>query len=282
MSVLVQTLSLLLAEHKRDPFMGPVLTYGVQGMNLPLGAATWLFEHAGITPDVRGLDLDRGDDEIINFARFVRMLGLGDVTVLDISAYEGAGLLLNLNDPLPEAHHGKFGFVLDGGTLEHVFDMRQGIKNTADLLAPGGRVYHLSPLNNYVNHGFTQIQPTFYHDYYTANGFEDIRGLLVLHPRDNYSTQKWNFINYDHEVMGGTNSMFAANETQMALYFTARKTVTSTSDKVPVQSYFARFNTARPMPEHRFDVRHSVTEPLFDLVPPPPAEIAVPIHTIVV
>jgi hypothetical protein len=115
----------------------------------------------------------------------------------------------------------------------------------------------------------------------TANGFEDVRGILVLHPRDNYATTKWNFINYDHEVMGGTNSMFAASDTQMALYYTARKTATSTSDRVPVQSYFARFKTQHPMPEHRFDVRHSVTNPIFELVPPPAGDIPVPIHTIV-
>jgi hypothetical protein len=264
-----QGIGLLLAEYAREPFVGPVMTYGMQTMNLAIDGALWMFETLGIEPDERGMDDPPVPPTPIDFARLVRLLGLGALSVLDVSAYEKADVVADLNDPAPPDLRGRFGLIVDGGTMEHVFDIRQGMMNTADMLRPGGRVVHFSPVNNYVNHGFVQLSPTFYHDYYTANGFEDVRGVILVQARDHALSQPWNLFNYDHETMGGVNSMFCGEETQLAIYFTARKTAASTSNRVPLQTYFARMEEGKGTVPHKFGISHHVTNPRVELIDVP-------------
>lgn len=272
MGIPTQGIGLLLAEYVREPFIGPVMTYGMQTMNLPMEGALWMFKVLGIQPDERGIDSPPVAPFPIDFARLVRMLGLGDLNVLDVSAYENADIVADLNDPVPPELRGRFGLIVDGGTMEHVFDVRQGMMNTADMLRPGGRVVHFSPVNNYVNHGFVQLSPTFYHDYYIANGFEDVRGVMLVQPRDHALSQPWNLFNYDHETMGGVNSMFCGEETQLAIYFTARKTPASTSNRVPMQTYFARIQDGRGLVPHKFAISHDVSNPRVELLDVPEDE----------
>jgi hypothetical protein len=183
-------------------------------------------------------------------------MGLGALQTLDVSAYEGAEVIVDLNRPLPPGLAGRFGWIFDGGTMEHVFDIRQGMMNTADLLCPGGRVVHFSPVNNYVNHGFVQISPTLFHDYYVENGFDDVRGIMVVHPRSDIYAKRFNVFRYDHETMGGVNSMFCSDDTQLSMLFTARKTPSSTSDRVPMQSYYTRAHDGREILPYQFVVKH--------------------------
>jgi hypothetical protein len=256
-----QGVGLFLAEHVRDPFTGPALSYGTQMMNVPFEAVSWMFETLGIQPHAAGLSDLPVSPLPVEFARIIQMLGLGNLTVLDVSANEKPDVVANLNDPVPRELCGNFGLIVDGGTLEHVFDIRQGIMNTANMLRPGGRVVHYSPVNNYVNHGFVQLSPTFYHDYYTANGFEDVRGVMMVQPRELAMTKAWNFFNYDHETMGGCNSMFCSEETQLAVYFTAKKTASSTSTRVPTQTYFARIDDGRGLVPYQFAISHDAVHP---------------------
>jgi SAM-dependent methyltransferase len=267
MAMPTQSIALFLAEHVREPFVGPVMCYGQQAMNLPLEGALWLFERLGLTPHPDGLIDPPLEDHIIDFRRIVRMLGLGETHILDVSPYQDADIIADLNEPMPPELLGRFGLILDGGTMEHVFDIRQGMKNTADMLRPGGRALHITPVNNYVNHGFVQVSPTLYHDYYVANGFEDVRGIMIVHPRDQVFVSRWNFFYYQHETMGGFNSMLCAGETQLAVYFTARKNETSTSDKVPMQSAFARLHDGHGIPVNQILITHDVANLRIEQLP---------------
>lgn len=64
-----------------------------------------------------------------------------------------------------------FDCVLDGGTLEHVFDIAQAMRNVFTMLKVGGRAVHISPTNNLVDHGFYSFSPTFFADYYGQNNW---------------------------------------------------------------------------------------------------------------
>jgi len=228
-----QSVALLLMEHLRAPFEGPVLSYGKQAMNVGFDGTLKMFASLGIAPHPDGLADPPPPDEYIDFARLFRLLGLGALQTLDVSAYEGAEIIADLNLPVPAELMTRFGLIVDGGTMEHVFDTRQGMKNTADMLRPGGRAVHLSPMNNYVNHGFAQLSPALYHDYYVENGFDDVRGIVIVQPRAEILSTDWNFVEYDHAAMGGENAIFCSAETQLAVYFSARKTAASTSGHIP-------------------------------------------------
>src|SRR5215471_847343 len=68
----------------------------------------------------------------------LRALGAQQLDAIDLSAYEQASILVDLNRPLPEALHSRFTAVVDGSTLEHIFDVPQAFRNIASLLRVGG------------------------------------------------------------------------------------------------------------------------------------------------
>ena len=87
------------------------------------------------------------------------MLGLRSLRALDFSDYEGADLIHDLNRPIPDSLRDRFDLIIDAGTTEHVFDVRQALTNYADMLRVGGRIFHSSPANNRLHHGFYQLSP---------------------------------------------------------------------------------------------------------------------------
>lgn len=91
--------------------------------------------------------------------RLFEKLGFGKIETLDFAAYEGPGLEHDLNKPVPEELHNSFGFIFDGGTLEHVFNIPQALENVFNMLAPGGRFVSANGMNGWVGHGMYQLGP---------------------------------------------------------------------------------------------------------------------------
>lgn len=105
-------------------------------------------------------------------------LGAGEVTSLDVSDYEGAGLVHDLNEPLPEEHAQRFDALIDGGTLEHVFDVRTALSTYMRLVRPGGHLFLSTPANNLCGHGFYQFSPEL-----LFRAFDAERGFRVVGAR---------------------------------------------------------------------------------------------------
>ena len=101
-----------------------------------------------------------------NFSRafLQNHLNAKHVSVLDVDAYQGAELIVNLNVPLANEHKSKFDTVLDLGTLEHLSNFSVALTNLFDLLRVGGYYYFAIPANNWLDHGFFQLSPTFFVD----------------------------------------------------------------------------------------------------------------------
>src|SRR5437588_1617953 len=57
----------------------------------------------------------------------LKLFGATDVLSLDASDYEGASIVHDMNQPIPDRYKGQFDFVDDGGTLEHVFNFPTAI-----------------------------------------------------------------------------------------------------------------------------------------------------------
>ena len=93
---------------------------------------------------------------------FLRLVGAENFQVLDISKYEGASIIQDLNLPVPTTLSGKFSAVIDIGTSEHIFNATQSIANLRNLCRVGGHVLILSPANNYLGHGFYQFSPELF------------------------------------------------------------------------------------------------------------------------
>jgi len=133
-----------------------------------------------------GLELDPAVLETSWAERFFEALGAKEVASLDGSDYEGAGIVHDLNQPVPAELHGRFTAVVDGGTLEHVFNAPIAFANVASLLEAGGHALHINPGNNYLGHGFYQFSPEFYWRALPACGLEVERVLFKEEPGEWY------------------------------------------------------------------------------------------------
>ncbi|MFT3752552.1 MAG: hypothetical protein QM800_06625 [Paludibacter sp.] len=94
-----------------------------------------------------------------------------ELEVSDIVEARGGELILDLNEPCAEHLHGRYHLIIDSGTLEHCFNIGQAARNVANLTAVGGYILHGNPLNM-LNHGFYNLNPTWYADFYQDNGFD--------------------------------------------------------------------------------------------------------------
>lgn len=102
---------------------------------------------------------------------FFKKNGFGIADSLDSSDFEGANIVHDMNEPINESLHERYSLVIDGGTLEHVFDVKTFLFNCASLVKLHGHVLHQVPLNNHINHGFYQVSPTLLYAFYEDNGF---------------------------------------------------------------------------------------------------------------
>src|SRR5262245_43907335 len=155
----------------RHRLSGPALTLGVQQVSFTHN------EFAQRLPP----DFPRpSTPQAMTAAELFEGLGLGTPTSLDVSDYEGARVLFDLNaDELPAELRARYGVVFNGGTLEHVFHVPNALANISGMLQAGGAVLHVLPLNNWVDHGFYQFSPTLGFDYYAAAGFEMLESAVV-------------------------------------------------------------------------------------------------------
>jgi hypothetical protein len=120
-------------------------------------------------------------------------LGAERAEAIDASSYQQSTYTHDMNEPLPERLRGRYSFVFDGGTLEHVFNIVQALENCMNAVQVGGHFLTATTCNNYVGHGFYQFSPEFFFRALSPeNGFQ-VRLMLVraqhrwarwLHVRD--------------------------------------------------------------------------------------------------
>ncbi|HEU5292718.1 MAG TPA: hypothetical protein VFU05_18845 [Cyclobacteriaceae bacterium] len=121
-------------------------------------------------------------DKSITDEEYLRLLGFSKVDSLEYSTMDGATIAHDLNSPLPEELHGKFDWIIDGGTLEHCFNVKEFMTTMVKLLKPGGHILHMNPSQGSSNHGLFNFQPTFYYSFYGSNGFTSMEcDLLEIH-----------------------------------------------------------------------------------------------------
>ena len=112
----------------------------------------------------------------------LRRMNFQRVESLDATAYQGAGLVHDLNVPLSADLHEQWDWVFDGGSLEHVFDFPAAIRNCSSLLRPGGMFITMCPVNNWMGHGFYQFSPElFFRAFAAEHGFQVRFATLVSH-----------------------------------------------------------------------------------------------------
>ena len=118
----------------------------------------------------------------------MKHFGATEVDSIDNSDYEGAKIIFDYNQPVPKELHQQYDTVIDFGCSEHIFNVAQVFKNTADICKIGGRILHILPADNFCGHGFYQFTPEFFLSIYSnKNGYRDTEIFLS----DLYNYKEW-------------------------------------------------------------------------------------------
>lgn len=177
MGINARGLEFLLAVTGRHGRLGSVATLGRQ--NLHDVSAAVLRDLA----ERHGRPLSAGEAEAVvtdGFAEdLLRWLGADEVCSVDASDFEGATVVADLNAPIRDDLRARFDTVIDGGTLEHVFNYPVALASAMDMVRPAGRLLHITPTNQEAGHGFYQLSPeVFFRSLCEENGYRIERVLL--------------------------------------------------------------------------------------------------------
>jgi hypothetical protein len=130
---------------------------------------------AGVAPDAIAQIENNSYGETL-----LSLLGAKDISAVDASDYEGADCIQDLNEPLDQKLQARFSLVFDGGSLEHIFNLPQALKNCMDMVRQGGHFVEITAANNFMGHGFWQLSPEAMYSVFCAeNGFR-VRAVLLV------------------------------------------------------------------------------------------------------
>ena len=123
------------------------------------------------------LNINRNADEFLREHSYgealFSLMGAKNVSSLDHSSYEDATIIHDLNLPISADLRGRYSVVYDGGTLEHVFNVPQALKNCMEMVRVGGHFLQVNVANNFMGHGFWQFSPDLiFRAFSAANGYQ--------------------------------------------------------------------------------------------------------------
>jgi len=171
----------IIREHKFRPLPKTVHLLGRQTVQLDYAQALRLLEKNGIEPVETQIEFDHSThlatasgNEYISDRMFFGLLGVESVRAIDHSDYEGADIILDLNQPIPESLEGSADFLYGGSVLDNIFDPASYLKNMARILRPGGRLIDQN-LASFNLHPYVVVSPAWLYDYFVINNFADCK-----------------------------------------------------------------------------------------------------------
>jgi SAM-dependent methyltransferase len=176
---------LLLAKQYREHMSGDILQLGRQDAYFDFDVLQSQAKHFGVElkdVPIRMVENPWIRQSVIDDQTLLSALGFDKVESLDFVDDEKPSIVHDLNEDVPTSFHGRWNVVYDGGTLEHVFDLATAFRNIHLMLKPGGLAIHENPTNNFVDHGFWQLNPTALLDFYSTNGYEILEAWICLFP----------------------------------------------------------------------------------------------------
>ena len=168
---------------KKRPF-GKILTLGRQYICFDKDCFNSICNYE--PGEMRGIHIN--EDSLLNDEIVFKTLGFEHVDSMDYSEYEFATLVHDLNDTnIPKELENKYDFILDGGTIEHIFNFRNVLENIFKMLKVGGVFFFEQPtmhMHNF-NHGYYHFSPSVFYEYFKANKYE-INYFIPYAKKDDY------------------------------------------------------------------------------------------------
>ena len=249
MGIVRATATMMLREARRRPFAGNVATLGRQHIHFTYETLQRIASGTGVDLKPTDITLHRepslAEQGFISDETYFRALGFQSVIRIDVSDYEAPDRLIDLNSgSTPEDLWNRFDMVLDTGTAEHVFHLPHLLQHMHRLAKVGGRVLHMSPSSNHLDHGFYMFSPTLFWDYYHANRYE-INAFKLCRYTGPTTQAVWRVFDYRPERVRGAARWGALDRAMYEVHCVATKTEQSTSGIPPQQgSYVERWEQA--------------------------------------
>ncbi len=214
MSLFPAVMNLLECEHEHKPITGDLLLIGRQTIETT-GKQT-------IPSDITDQDF---------FASFCD----ARFHALDVSNYEGADIIQDLNQPLPKSLYGIADFIFDGSCLDNIFDVGTAMRSLSQLLRPGGRIV-LMEHGTAIQGALTAFSPEWFFNFFAANDYDDCQSYLGLFPfgmRQGWILRLWEpFDEHENPVPA---SPMCGDFVNIVI---AEKGPKSTDDQIPIQAQY--------------------------------------------
>jgi hypothetical protein len=172
----------------------------------------------------------------------IELLGARTVQSIDYADYQEASIVHDLNTPIPADLRRRYNALIDGGSLEHIFDVRQALANYMTLVREGGSLFLFTPANNLCGHGFYQFSPEFFFRVFSpGNGFAIESVTMVETPLLSVeaSRERRYFETVDPEVVG-KRVLFMGTRPVMAFVHARCVTACEPFVRSPLQSDYRR------------------------------------------
>lgn len=162
-------------------------------------------------------------------------LGFDTVHSCDISGEESPDFIIDLNRPVPAELHGRYDTVIDSGTIEHIFDLKNVLSNIHALLKTGGRaVFMTVPVSNYVDHGYHMFSPQLLYDYYTVNNYRIASSHVIFFKRD-FLHDPWMVYRYQPGMLDKFSYGAMPDDMMVSQWLCVEKGAESRCDVIPQQ-----------------------------------------------
>jgi len=240
----------MVREAQFRPFSGIVYPFGRQTMALGPQHLEVLFTSLGATPascpqpqaDTVTLQSTFLREKPVRDVDFFHLLGFDQVKAIDVSASEGAEIVLDLNGDLPDKLVGTTDLLVDGSTLDNVFDPITALRNAIKLLKPDGRIY-LSNSGNYspIHAGipYLMFTPAWFYDFFAINNFADCQ-VVTIDYRPDGAAVHW----LEHQYVLRDRKWITprASEHPTAITVFAERAPHSTWSRTPTQACYRTTN----------------------------------------
>ena len=223
-------------EHAYQPLVGETTLVSRQTVDFLPHEIRPFMTGLGVTPVAAyELELDlhtrASVKQSISDRAFFGLLGVRDLRSMDVSRYEASDIICDLNEPLPKHLLGTADVVVDGATLDNVFNPAQALLNLAGMLRPGGR---LLMFNMGSNHScpYVILTPLWFYDYFVGNGFP--RVLVYVSVRSQHGRNVF-------VVRPQNEGILSPNLTsgyEMTIFVLAQRGGASTHSLVPIQHQY--------------------------------------------
>jgi hypothetical protein len=246
-AIFPQTAKFILQEHKHRPIEGDIVLIGRQSVLLTMQEALQLVKEAGVSlrekffEEIDASTVGTINEGHITDRSFFSIFSPGKIKALDVSSYEGAEIIHNLNEPLPDRYHQIADFVFNGSCLDNLFDPASAIKALSAILRPAGRIIHVehgSPCNG----AFLTYSPEWFFDFYALNNYSDCKTFVCTFTNLHLPWNVFQWQPYVESQTGGLEIVIVpSGPLQMLNLVVAEKVVGSSDTKMPVQAHYRAY-----------------------------------------